>query len=384
MSFTADGTLRDIQCVNSFPLPLPGAAGSYRSSPDLDQRSGFDGFRHHCDVAGNVARQQGFTPSRTGTLSSASVTAFQNGSPNAPLALEVVDAADGTVLGRKDFPVGAVPWAPTALAAHPDVAVTAGHPYLLRLRSATTSGCYGWEYNDGNPYPAGGEAYSVDNSRSFTAEPLRDLKFSTDVSATPVFAPDGVPAGFARCADESGRCAFTGTRVVAYGAGTSYRFRTTADGVDCAIAAFGGDPLVGTRKACYTAPDGGPSGFSSCAGENGTCSVDGPAVVAYGAVGAFTYRLVGKGDTACTNVAFGGDPVHGVAKGCYAATGSGPPGTTACASENGTCAPGSARTVVYGARGAFVTRWATGPLPCTSAAFGTDPIPGVVKGCYLV
>ncbi|WNV88932.1 family 43 glycosylhydrolase [Umezawaea sp. Da 62-37] len=384
MSFDADGTLRDIQCVNSFPLSLPGPAGSYRSSPDLDQRSGFDGFRHYCDIAGNVARQQGFTPSRTGTLSSASVTAFQSGSPNAPLTLEVVDGATGNTLSHRDFPVGAVPWAPTALAARPGVAVVAGHPYLLRLRSATTTGCYGWEYNDGNPYPSGVESYSTDNSGSFTAEPVRDLKFSTDVGATSVFAPDGVPAGFAKCADESGRCAFTGTRTVAYGAGTSYRFRTAADGIDCGIVAFGGDPLVGTLKACYTAPVGGPAGYALCADENGTCKVDAPAVVAYGAVGAFAYRMAGKGDTACTNAAFGGDPVHGVAKGCYAATVGGPPGATACAAENGTCAPGSARTVVYGARGAFVSRWVTGPVACTSAAFGADPIPGVVKGCYPV
>ncbi len=319
MSFDGDGTLRDIQCVPSFPLSLPGTTGAYRSSPDLDQRSGFDGFRHYCDVAGNVVRQQGFTPSRTGILSAASITTFQGGVPNAPVALEVVDAATGTPLSHNEFPVGSVPWAPTVLTARPGVAVTAGHAYLLRLRSATTTGCYGWEYNDGDPYASGGESYSTDGGGTFTAESGRDLKFTTDVSATPVFVPDGVPPGSTRCAGEGQRCEFSGTRVVHYGVGTSaggYRSRTATDGVDCRIVAFGSDPAVWTLKSCHVAPDGGPAGYASCA------------------------------------------------------------------EENGTCAPGTARTVVYGARGAFVTRWATGPVSCTSAAFGVDPVPGVVKACY--
>jgi hypothetical protein len=111
--------------------------------------------------------------------------------------------------------------------------------------------------------------------------------------------------------------------------------------------------------------------------------VSAPATVAYGAAGAFAYRLVTAGRVACTNTAFGVDPIDGVGKGCYLAPTGGPPGWTACASEGDSCTPGTARTVVYGARGAFYARWQTGPLNCTSAAFGGDPIPGVVKACYL-
>jgi hypothetical protein len=386
MSFDSAGTLQTIPCTNSFSLSLPGAAGAYTKSPDLDQRSGFDGFRHYCDVGGNVARQQGFVPSRTGTLSAASITTFQGGTPDAPVTLDVVDAADGRLLSRTDFPAASVPWAPTALTAHPDVAVIAGYPYLLRLRSVTTKGCYGWEYNDTNPYSAGNESYSTDNSGSFTPESGRDLKFTTDVAATPVFVPDGVPAGFTRCAGESERCAFTGTRVAVYGSGTAaggYRYRTATNGIDCGIVAFGGDPTVGVLKSCYVAPTGGPSGYASCATEGGSCMVNGPATIAYGAAGSFTYRLLGNGVTACTNSAFGTDPIYGVVKGCYVAPTGGPPGWTSCADEHATCAPGTPRTVVYGARGAFYARWQTGPVSCDSANFGGDPIPGVVKACYL-
>ena len=380
MTFAADGTLQGIQCGPSFSFQ-PAAAGAYTGSADLDQRSGFAGFRHYCDVGGAVARQQSFTPSRTGTLSAASITTFQGGVPNAPVTLDVL--AGGTLLSRTDFPVAAVPWAPAVLTSHPDVAVVAGQTYLLRLHSSTTTGCYGWEYADADPYPGGAESYSTNNSGSFTAEPGRDLKFTTDVSATATFVPPGLPSGFTKCADEAQRCAFTGTRMTAYGSGTTYRLRLATDGIDCRIAAFGADPTVGVLKSCYVASAGGPPGWTACATESGACTVGGPTTVAYGAAGAFAYRQLPSGSVACTNTTFGGDPIYGVVKGCYLAPDGGPPGLTACAAEGGTCAPGTARAVVYGARGAFLTRWQTGPVTCTNAAFGGDPLPGATKACYL-
>jgi len=180
MNFDGSGTLQQINCVDQFSLGLP-RAGTAPTPPTRDQGSGLAGFHHYCDVAGDVAREQGFTPSRTGALSAASITTFQSGSPNAPLTLSVLDATAGTVLNRTTFATSSVPWAPTVLTAHPRITVTGGHPYLLRLSSTTTSGCYGWEYNDNDPYAGGQESYSTDNSVTFTAEPGRDLKFTTDV-----------------------------------------------------------------------------------------------------------------------------------------------------------------------------------------------------------
>jgi Glycosyl hydrolases family 43 len=385
MSFDAAGTLQAIPCTSSFTLALAaGPGGTYNQPLDVDQSSGFDGFHHYCDIAGTVERQQLFVASRTGTLSSASVTTFQSGTPNAPLTLDVVDAASNEVLSREDLPVATVPWAPNRLPAHPGVAVAAGHAYLLRLHSSTTSGCYGWEYNDSNPYPSGNESYSVDSGGSFTAETSRDLKFSTSVSATPAFSPDGLPAGFTLCAGEAGHCPFTGTRVVAYGVGNSansYLLRTASDGIDCGIVGFGRDPDVGVLKSCYLAPTGGPSGYTACASEGGVCASGSPALVAYGSNGAFTYQLL-TGAKACTNAAFNADPIPGVAKGCYLAPAGGPAGWTSCATENGTCAGSGPRTVVYGARGAFYARWVTGSISCSNAAFSGDPVFGLAKGCY--
>jgi hypothetical protein len=101
----------------------------------------------------------------------------------------------------------------------------------------------------------------------------------------------------------------------------------------------------------------------------------------YGAYGAFT-TATATGDTACTDATFG-DPISGESKACYTATG-GPVGyATNCSAEGGTCSFSGQQTVAYGARGRFLYKAFTGSAACTTAAFGTDPLPNASKSCYL-
>jgi len=59
------------------------------------------------------------------------------------------------------------------------------------------------------------------------------------------------PAGFTWCADEDGHCSFSGTADVVYGAVNSFTSpRSFTNGTDCNNGIFG-DPISGTRKACY-------------------------------------------------------------------------------------------------------------------------------------
>ncbi|MGA6223722.1 MGH1-like glycoside hydrolase domain-containing protein [Streptomyces umbrinus] len=187
-------------------------------------------------------------------------------------------------------------------------------------------------------------------------------------------------AGFTRCAGEGGTCSFSGTRSVAYGAGT-YRYKTVTDSTACTNTAFGGDPASDLVKSCYVADAGGPPGYTVCAAEGANCSVPGyNRDVAYGANGNFAHQVT-NGSVACTNAHFG-DPIDGVAKSCYLPPAGGPPGGwTKCADQNGTCAAAAGQPVMYGAFGAFTTATATGNTPCTDAAFG-DPISGESKSCY--
>lgn len=187
-------------------------------------------------------------------------------------------------------------------------------------------------------------------------------------------------AGYTRCAGEGGTCSFSGTRSVAYGAGT-YTYKTVTGSTACTNASFGGDPASNLVKSCYVADAGGPPGYTVCAAEGEDCAVPGyNRDVAYGANGNFAHQVTG-GSVACTNAHFG-DPIDGVAKSCYLPPAGGPPGGwTKCADQNGTCPAVAGQPVMYGAFGAFTTLTATGDTPCTDATFG-DPIPGESKNCY--
>jgi hypothetical protein len=262
----------------------------------------------------------------------------------------------------------------------------------------------------------------------------------------PSLGPAELPGGYTKCATEGGQCSFSGTRMVAYGAG-SYAYKQATSSMACTSDAFNGDPAANILKSCYVAPQGGPSGYTLCAAENGTCSFSGygrniaygangvfnyqvvsasvtcsndtfgdalPGVVkscylppagapgsgwtqcsaeggtcaavsgqriAYGAYGAFNYTTA-TGATSCSNATFG-DPVANESKACYTRTGSPAGYSTTCAAEGGTCTFSGTQTVAYGARGVFLYKTFTGSAACTTAAFGSDPLFGVAKSCYL-
>jgi alpha-L-rhamnosidase len=61
------------------------------------------------------------------------------------------------------------------------------------------------------------------------------------------------PAGSAYCGPENGLCAFSGTRTVAYGAGSSFTTKSLTGGTACTNAVFG-DPAQNMVKSCYLMP----------------------------------------------------------------------------------------------------------------------------------
>jgi len=65
--------------------------------------------------------------------------------------------------------------------------------------------------------------------------------FDTDV---------GNATAWTQCANEWGRCVFTGTREVRYGADCKYFIQSFSNGVDCKNSVFG-DPIPGIQKFCW-------------------------------------------------------------------------------------------------------------------------------------
>ncbi|NOU62822.1 Bacterial alpha-L-rhamnosidase [Paenibacillus sp. LMG 31461] len=191
---------------------------------------------------------------------------------------------------------------------------------------------------------------------------------------------DELPAGFTYCGTEGATCTFSGTATVAFGAG-KYNFLNKTTSTACNAATFG-DPASGLLKSCYVAPSGGPSGYTLCAAENGLCSFSGPSMVAFGANGAFSYKIANNG-TACNVATFGNDPLPSLTKNCYLAPSGAPTSDwTQCATEAGTCTVTGTQNVLYGAKGAFASL-VTGTTTCDNVAFGSDPISGVAKACYV-
>lgn len=74
-----------------------------------------------------------------------------------------------------------------------------------------------------------------------------DFGFTKSCYAGPVV---NGPAGSTYCAPENGRCSFTGTRTVAYGAGGTFTTKSLTAGTACTNAVFG-DPVPNTVKSCF-------------------------------------------------------------------------------------------------------------------------------------
>ncbi len=77
---------------------------------------------------------------------------------------------------------------------------------------------------------------------------------TSTTAATGITSYTGTLSGFSStaCASENGNCTFTGTKGVAYGAGTNWKIGVFTGSTPCTNGVFG-DPIVGTAKACYVA-----------------------------------------------------------------------------------------------------------------------------------
>ncbi len=324
LSFDGNGKINPITCSDTVSLDLTdGSGGGQLPSPDQDQTAGVNGFRSWCDIGRNIARIQTFVAGRTGTLTSATYTAYQSGSPDQGLEVDVYAAngsfqPTGSALFHTVVPTYSIGWSPRAVTVYPNIPVTAGTRYGIEVRSANSAGCYGMVYNDSAPYPGGGEAYSSDSGTTFGAEANRTTAFTTTVSSRTTLSSSTLPAGWSTCAGEHGVCHVGAPGMIAYGASGGYVYQSVAAGaVPCTTVMFGDDPDFGSLKSCYQAPQGGPSGYSSCANENGTCTLSGTHTVGYGANGAFSYQQT-TGSVPCDNAQFG-DALFSVVKSCYVA-----------------------------------------------------------------
>lgn len=121
-----------------------------------------------------------------------------------------------------------------------------------------------------------------------------------------------------------------------------------------------------------------PAGARECAKEGERCQFSGTGDVSYGAGDKWITKAATDGIN-CGVAAFGKDPAPNVLKTCKIVT-----VATKCAEEGAPCIFTGTRTIRYGANGIWAEKTATSAIHCGVAGFGRDPVPNVLKQCYIV
>jgi len=143
---------------------------------------------------------------------------------------------------------------PTAVISASPASITSGQSSTLTWSSTDATSCTasgGWT---GLKAISGTQSVSPTVTTTYTMACSGTGGTSTAKSATVTVTAGGVgPAGYTFAVNEGGTVAITGTKDVAFGANGSfyYKYNQTAN-LMCDGSAFGGDPIVGVAKACYT------------------------------------------------------------------------------------------------------------------------------------
>lgn len=203
------------------------------------------------------------------------------------------------------------------------------------------------------------------------------------------------PMGYKQCALENKACSINdGLFNIAYGVNGNYIYKKNiSSDLTCNNATFGQDPAPGSDKACFTQPVG-PEKYSFCSYEGEKCTPPSRGTIAYGTKksGSFVYKSNITTSFDCKNSTFGKDPAPGDEKACFFQ----PSGPTVsgqlslfsfCALEGESCTINGTQEMAYGANNSFIykTVTATGKDvgDCSTVNFGSDPLPGIKKACFI-
>ena len=267
---------------------------------------------------------------------------------------------------------------------------------------------YGATVNGIARYVFGNESQgSLCNASTFGFDPAPNVSKACYIQSY-IFPPTG-PSGFTFCANEGNNCAFAQTAMVAYGSGSSFTYRSMADGAPCTNATFGLDPDQGADKQCFVIqtpwnPVSDLSrypGMQTCDQVNGipTCVYPIGSLISFGTLSPADGYLIPYSQSDSTNILpcdddfLPYDPAPGQTKICQMVQlpiqARGPAGFTYCATEGGTCQFNGIAAVAFGVDFNFTYKGPNSPNPplndisCNKSSFNnTDPYPNVSKACY--
>ncbi|WP_345210342.1 family 43 glycosylhydrolase [Mucilaginibacter gynuensis] len=185
LTFTADGAINPLECLETYKLPKK------VKSPvpaNLDNSTGSDDFSKQCDIAASLQRAQSFTATKSGLLSKLSFTAFKNNNPDKELVVSVYatngnSQPTGEALYSETIADQSIGWSAKNIYVKPNLKVKKGTKYVIILKSAATTGCYGVTLSDLTNFTGGSALTSSDNGKTFKADEHGVLKFETFVKS---------------------------------------------------------------------------------------------------------------------------------------------------------------------------------------------------------
>ena len=185
--FNEDGSIKPMECLKAYPAPTVSDSKAGKQGPVAASSPAASGPQYtiECTVTGSQAQNQSFVASRTGLLSTVSITAFKKDNPDAALqvaifAEEKASTLKAAPLYTTELPADSLSWAARNRFIHPNIRVVAGNRYLLRVSSKTSVGCYGLAYataakNLGSRHAPG----AATGEQAKTTEGKQTLKFQT-------------------------------------------------------------------------------------------------------------------------------------------------------------------------------------------------------------
>jgi len=143
LTFAADGSINPLVCSETAAFPKT-ANNAVPTNED---------FTTVCDINKTEQRGQLFTANRSGNLYQLNFTTFKSGYPDADLMIELYNTdaqlnPEGPALSTISLKQDTISWSPKNYVLELKAAVVKGKKYVVVIKSATTSGCYGFEYNE--------------------------------------------------------------------------------------------------------------------------------------------------------------------------------------------------------------------------------------------
>jgi hypothetical protein len=147
LTFNADGSIIPMTCDQ--PFKVTGSKVMRISAVD-DKNSSIKGL---ADISGETKRSQTFLAEQNGVLKTVYLPIYKTGNIETDLQVSIYRADTqgkpmGNALANKSIPAKAIGWSVKRQAVHPGVKLTKGAAYCIVLSSATSTGGYGFTYNN--------------------------------------------------------------------------------------------------------------------------------------------------------------------------------------------------------------------------------------------